>query len=386
MSIVGAVWGLLAATRLLRGEEDAGRWELVLCGQTTRRGAAAQALLGLGSGLVVLFMITALVTVLTGRLSKVHFGIGESVFFALALVCSAAVFLAVGALTSQLAATRRQAAAYAAYFLGACYALRMVADSGIGLDGLRWATPLGWVELLQPLTGPDWVPLLPSAALVATLALGTVRLAGSRDVGTSTFPDRPTAPAGTRLLNGPAGLAARLMRPSVVAWAVALAATALIFGRIAKPAGATISGSSSIGTVLSKLGAHGVGARAYLGVAFLIMAIMLGFIAANQVTAARGGGLWALEHLLCCLCRDGHGSEGGHSRRLRCLWWAAWGSASLRGSVPPVATPGFRATLNAGLNTVPPAIFVLGTGILVSGTWPRATSVAVYAVIRGRSW
>ena len=142
----------LAATRLLRGEEDAGRWELVLCGQTTRRAAAAQALLGLGSGLVALFIVTALVTVLTGLSSKVHFGIGESVFFALALVCSAAVFLAVGALTSQLAATRRQAAAYAAYFLGACYALRMVADSGIGLDGLRWATPLGWVELLQPLS------------------------------------------------------------------------------------------------------------------------------------------------------------------------------------------------------------------------------------------
>ena len=77
LSIVGAVWGLLAATRLFRGEEDAGRWELVLCGQTTRRGAAAQALLGLGSGLVALFMVTALVTVLTGRSSKVHFSIGE---------------------------------------------------------------------------------------------------------------------------------------------------------------------------------------------------------------------------------------------------------------------------------------------------------------------
>jgi ABC-2 type transport system permease protein len=28
--LVGAVWGLLTATRLLRGEEDAGRWELLL--------------------------------------------------------------------------------------------------------------------------------------------------------------------------------------------------------------------------------------------------------------------------------------------------------------------------------------------------------------------
>jgi ABC-2 type transport system permease protein len=107
LSIVGAVWGLLAATRLLRGEEDSGRWEIVLSGQTTRKGAAVQALVGLGTGLVALYVVTGLVTVLTGRSSKVHFGIGESLFFALALVCSAAVFLAVGALTSHASRGRR---------------------------------------------------------------------------------------------------------------------------------------------------------------------------------------------------------------------------------------------------------------------------------------
>ena len=43
LAIAGAVWGLLTSTRLLRGEEDAGRWELLLAGLTTRRRAAAQA-------------------------------------------------------------------------------------------------------------------------------------------------------------------------------------------------------------------------------------------------------------------------------------------------------------------------------------------------------
>jgi len=386
LSVVGAVWGLLAATRLLRGEEDSGRWELVVSGQTTRRGAAAQALLGLGTGLVALFVVTGLVTVLTGQSSKVHFGIGESLFFALSLVCSAAVFLAVGALTSQLAATRREAAAYAGYALGACYALRMVADSGVGLDGLRWATPLGWVELLQPLTAPDWVPLLPLAALVAALSAATARLAGSRDLGTSTFPDRPTAAPRTRLLNGPAGLAARLMRPSIATWAIALAATALIFGRIAKPAGAAISGSSSISTVLSKLGAHGVGARAYLGVAFLIMAIMLGFVAASQVNAARGEeASQRLERLLVMPLSRWSWLGGRVLEAVTVLVVGGlgvgvftWlGGASGRAGLP------LATIVNAGLNVVPPALFVLGTGIFVVGIWPRATSVAVYTVI---SW
>src|SRR6266545_3461803 len=33
LMILGAIWGLLIATRLLRGEEEAGRWELFLSGQ-----------------------------------------------------------------------------------------------------------------------------------------------------------------------------------------------------------------------------------------------------------------------------------------------------------------------------------------------------------------
>ena len=50
LGLIGAVWGLLAGTRLLRGEEEAGRWEPLLAGPTTRRRAAASALAGLGAG------------------------------------------------------------------------------------------------------------------------------------------------------------------------------------------------------------------------------------------------------------------------------------------------------------------------------------------------
>jgi ABC-2 type transport system permease protein len=48
--IVGAMWGLLTATRLMRREEDSGRWELLLAGQTTRRRATVQAIAGPSPG------------------------------------------------------------------------------------------------------------------------------------------------------------------------------------------------------------------------------------------------------------------------------------------------------------------------------------------------
>ncbi len=148
--ILGAVWGLLTSTRLVRGEEEDGRWELLLSGQTTRRSAAAQALAGLGTGVLILWVVAALITVVIGLDSSVNFGLAPSLYFVLAMVTGAVMFLAVSTLTSQLAATRRQAASYAAAMLGVAYAIRLVADAGIGLHALIWASPIGWIEELQP--------------------------------------------------------------------------------------------------------------------------------------------------------------------------------------------------------------------------------------------
>ena len=296
--VLGAVWGLLTSTRLLRGEEDGGRWEVLLAGQTTRRGAAAQALGGLGAGVLVLWAVTAVITIVAGQDSSVGIAPGPALYFALAMVATAVMFLAVGALTSQLAATRRQAASYAAAFLGVAYAVRMIADAGVGLQGLIWVSPLGWVEELRPLTAPQPLALLPVAVFTAVVATMATELADGRDVGASLLPDRARSRPHPRLLSGPTGLAIRLARPMTIGWWVAIGVAAALFGLIAKSAGGTISGSS-VQQVFAKLGAPGSGADAVLGACFLILAVLVAFTAAGQLTAARSeesGG--RLDHLL----------------------------------------------------------------------------------------
>jgi ABC-2 type transport system permease protein len=42
LTILGSVWGLLTSTRLIRGDEEAGYYELLLAGQTTRGRAGAR--------------------------------------------------------------------------------------------------------------------------------------------------------------------------------------------------------------------------------------------------------------------------------------------------------------------------------------------------------
>ena len=384
LSVVGAVWGLLTATRLTRAEEEAGRWELYLAGATTRGRATAQALAGLAAGWVVLWAIPALVTVAVGRSTKVRIDAGHALFLALALVSSAAMFLAVGVLMGQLATTRRQAASYAGAILGVSYALRMVADSGTGLEWLRWTTPLGWAEQLRPLTAPRPAALVPIAGLVATSSVVSVALAARRDLGAGVLSDRSAHRPRTRLLWGPSGLAIRLLRPVAVAWATAIAAGALLMGLISKSAGRVLSSSTSASRVFSRLGAHGTGADAYLGVAFLVASVLVTFVAAGHVTAARTDEAEGrLDHLLVrpvSRTRWYAGRLALAASVVVALGIAA-GACAWVGAASQHA--GVRAgdALGAGVNAVAPAAFVLGLGFLALGAWPRATAAATYGVL-----
>ena len=383
LMILGAVWGLLTSTRLLRGEEDNGRWEILLAGQTTRRDATTQALGGLSAGVFTLWVLTGLITVLAGLDSAVSIAAGPALYFALAMAATAVMFLAVGALTSQLAATRRQAASYAAWFLGVSYAVRMVADAGLGLHGLIWASPLGWVEELQPLTAPQPLALLPIAAFTAMLAAAAVRLAGTRDVGASILPDRASGRPHLRLLSGPTGLAIRLLRPAVISWWVAIAVSGLLFGLIAKSAGTTISGSS-VQQVFSKLGAPGTGADAVLGVCFLILAVLIAFAAVGQITAARSeesGG--RLDHLLVRPVSRSLWLGGRLLLAVAVLLasGAVAGVCAWLGAASQHAGVGFTTLVEAGVNLVPPAILIMGISALALGAWPRATSVVAYVLL-----
>ncbi len=383
LTILGAIWGLLTSTRLLRGEEEEGRWELLLTGQTSRRRAVLQAAIGLAAGAVTLWAVTAAIAICTGLDSEVSITVGAATYLALALVTPAVMFLGIGVLTSQFAATRRQAAAYASVFLGISYALRMLADAGVGLHGLIWVSPLGWVEELRPLTDPQPIALLPIAGLTGVVLLAAVLLADRRDVGASILGDRTPLRSHLRLLNSPMGLAIRLTRGTVIAWWVAIALSGFLYGLIAKSAGSTISGSS-VHTVFTRLGSTGTGAEAVLGICFLVIAVLVAFLGAGQLAAARteestgridsvlalpvSRAQWLAGRLLvvvACLVASG----------LIAGLFAWMGAASQHSGI------GAGVLLGAGINLVPPAIVILGIGVLAFGVAPRSASAVVYGYL-----
>ena len=378
VSLIGAVWALLAATKQLRGEEDAGRWELLLAGQTTRRKATSQAVGGMAVGVVVLWVVTAVITVAVGRGNDTRFPVSAGLFLALALASSAAMFLAVGALTSQLAATRRQAAGLAAAILGAAFVLRLAADSGSGLRWVRWLSPLGWVDELQPLTGTRPVALVPILGFTIVVGSAAVYLAGERDLGASMLPDRSTARAHTRLLGDSLGLSVRLARNVAISWAIGLAAYGLIAGLVAKSAG-EISRST-----LERFGGARGGALGYLGVSFIVVAALIAMAAAAEVTATRDEeGEGHLDNLLVRSVARLPWLAGRFAvaTAMLVMLGVVVGVFSWAGAVTQQSSISLARILIAGVAVVPAAVFVLGLGTLAHGVVPRYAATLAYGIV-----
>ena len=159
---------------------------------------------------------TALCTLLVAADPDVGFGPGESVFFALSIAVAPAVFVAVGALTSQLGRTRRVATTLGMVVFGVAFVLRMIADSGSSTRWLLWLSPFGWIERMRPLTDNDPRPLVLAAVTVVVLVAASVVLAARRDVGAGTLASRDVVPPRRFGLGSPWGLAVRLELPVLV--------------------------------------------------------------------------------------------------------------------------------------------------------------------------
>lgn len=379
--IVGGAWGLLTATRLLRGEEEAGRWELVLTGPTTRRSATAAALTGLGVALVALWSTSAAAIYLIGRSADPEFSLFDSMFTAAAASASAGMFLSLGALSSQLAGSRRQAAGLTALVLGVAYVLRVIAYSTPSVRWLHWVTPLGWVDEMRPLTDNQPLALAPVIAFMAVSAAATVALSGRRDLGASVLRTKDTAKPRTALLNGPVRLVIRLELRTSLGWVAGLAAGGLLMGLSARSI-EDIWKDQSGGAIQSLGGSSG--SAAYLGLVFLIAGLLVMLAAAGQVAGTR-----AEE-------AEGH-AENLLTRPVSRLLWltsrfavaaatllvfslvtgvTTWIGAASSGAAIRLST-----LLAAGINLLPGAIFVLGVGTLVHGLAPRLATIVAYGLV-----
>ena len=357
---------------------------MLLAGPTSAGRSAVQAAAGLGIGSLAVWVPTAVLATAAGSRAGVGISAGATLFFATAMASAALMFMAVGMLASQLFGTRHAANVAGGEVLVLAYLIRMVADSATSLAWLRWASPLGWVEELRPLTGSRPLAFVAIFAFTGALLVVAVRTAGRRDVGRSVFLTRDTAAPRTRWLNGPAGLTARLVRPSVVGWVAAFAVVGVVLGLVTQAAGRAAKGAPALERAVARLGGRSAGVTTYLGLAFVVVAGLGLVAAAGQVVGVhREEASGRLDNLLVRPVTRWRWLAGraAASALFLCVAAMVTTMAAWIGAVSQHAGVHLGDMAQAGVNVVPASLLVLGLGTLAYGVWPQRAVAVTYAVV-----
>jgi ABC-2 type transport system permease protein len=375
LTIFAGLFGVLAAVRALRAEEEAGRQDIVLSGTVSRATAFRAALAGIAASAAIVWL-GLFAGVLAGRA-----GAGGSAYLALALMSPVAVFVGVGALASQVAPTRRMATAIGSGVLAVAFMLRIAADTS-SAGWLRWATPLGWAEELRPFVGAQPLVLLLPAVTTVALLVAAERISERRDVGRGLLTAHDSAPPRLTLLSSPTALALRTLRGGLIGWLIGIAALAILMGVISDSVASGLS--QGVQDQLEKLGTAANTATGYLGFAFLFFILALSLFACFQLAAIREDeaeqrvetlfalplrrGRWFAERLALVVA-----TAAGLALAAGLLSWA--GAVSQGADVP------FGRMIEAGLNCLPVVVLFLGLGALALALLPRAGTTIAYSLV-----
>ena len=378
LAIAAAVFGLLAAVRASRAEEDAGRTELVLA-MPVRRGAAS-----LASGTAVLASAAVLWAAEGAGFVVGGLPVGGAAYLALTTASVIWVCAGIGALASELAPNRRVALELGGAVVGVMFVLRVLADTVGGLGWVRWLTPLGWAEEMRPLTGAHPLVLLLPACAGAVLIVGAARIAARRDIGTGVLPARDSAEPRLGMLSSPTAQALRSSRGSLTVWIAGVASLAFILGSVSKsisPADVSKSAQREI----AKLGSGAITTpTGYLAFVFIFFVLAVSMFMCAQISAARqveadqqletmlampvSRRRWLAGRLMIALC-----AAAVISLSAGLASWAGAQSAGAHVSLPRM--------LEAGANCLPTAILFLGIAVLAYAVAPRASSMISYGLV-----
>lgn len=370
IGVLVGVWAALTATRLTRGDEDAGRFDLLLSGRITVRGLLARRLAVLAAAVTLsgIGVSAALLITGTARAGALLHGGGVA---ALGLT-----FAALGALTAQLLPSRSPATGVAMGVLGAALLARMITD---GLDApawARWLTPFGLIGQLQPYAANLVMPLVTLIALAAALASAAILVAGRRDLhGAPLALDARRRPR-TRLLNSLTGFALRRALRPWTGWFIGVTAYFGLIGLLTISITEFLTGNPRFGELAATAG-FGLGSPdAFAATMFSLLAIPTGVYAAVRTGAFAEDETTRRAALLFSLPfsrRKLLASDLAVTTAGTLLLGAGAGLAMWIGVTAAGAPLGFTAAIGGALNVAPIAMLSLGAAVAGLGWLPRAT-------------
>jgi ABC-2 type transport system permease protein len=366
--LLAGVWILLAATRISRGEEDAGRWQLLLAGRLRMVDLVVRCLAAhvesaiLISGLVGVALLAA-GTDATG--AAIHAGgvFGVTLTFASA-----------GLVAAQMMPSRSAAVGLTVALLSLGLLLRMLSDGVPALAWSAWASPFGLVVRAAPYADNRVGPLLVLAVFPVVLAPAALVAARYRDAESGLVTVATSRPPRTRLLSSAAGFAVRrAMRPTL-GWATGIAAYFLLIGAVIVSILEFFEQNRRFAELAAAAGFAGLdSADGFAAALFSLLAIPTGLYAATRLAsmasdekARRWTALFAAP-----LSRNRlAGSEIAVTAAGVLVLHTVAGLAISGGAALTGGQLGISAALGGALNSVPIALLALGAAALALGWLP----------------
>ena len=228
-----ALMAILLTCRVLRADEDEGLVEVL---RATGAGRSVPFLVPVALVWVVVGALSAgvggLLTWQTGSIEELT--VSGAWALAGTICVTGWAFSAIAAMACELGRQVGQARGLSMLVLALAFAMRVSADQisdGTDSDWLRWLTPLGWRDLVRPYTDDRFAVLLACCAITIAVMLSAAVLAARREYLDGYLPDRSSSRRRWRV-RGHMDLLGRLSWRSLVGWALASTALALLYGSV----------------------------------------------------------------------------------------------------------------------------------------------------------
>ena len=383
LAIFAAVFGLLAAVRALRTEEDAGRMELMLAGAVGRRTAYLASLAAIAAG-----VLRPLGSPRPSASSPADCRAGGSAYLALATV--SVVPVCRGRRRASRASSRRRAGSrsswearpWACSFCCAWSPTRRAASAGCA-GRRRSAGPRSCVPSPAPARS-CWCSRSWRAAAAARRRRADRRAPRHRHRPAACARQRPRR--ASRLLSSPTAQALRSERTSLIAWLGGVGAFAYILGVVAKSSSS--AGISKSVQPRARKARHGLDRDARPAISaftFIFFVLAISLFACAQIGAARREEAdEQLETLLALPVgraalarRAAPAGDAGRRRDRACRGPAGMGGRGVRWRRHLAVAK----LLEAGANCLPVALLFLGIAALAYAIVPRASAGIAYGLV-----
>lgn len=280
-SLLTLILGVIAALTVIRhtrADEEAGRREVI--GSTV---------VGRHANLTAVLTVAIVASLLVGVIAGASMaGQGEdptgSWVLGAQYAASGVLFAAIAGVCAQLTRGSGSARGIVFIVLGIAFLTRMAGDMTEGASWLSWASPVGWLEQLQPFGENNWWVLGLFAAAVVVLVAAAFILQSHRDIEAGIMATRLGRAEAGPGLSTTFGLAWRLQRGGLIGWTIGFVVMGGMLGTMVNGIKDMLNSSDLMKQAIAQMGGSDVLTDAFIASMLGIM----GLAAAGYSIAAAG--------------------------------------------------------------------------------------------------